>query len=659
MEKTHTSQKNWYSAFVAWIGFPFEEMKTIKVGVLIIVIAAAIIGLFSFIVSYLHSPNERNVAASTEWNLVKSTTDRGKILDYIAEYNDGPFFELARERLRIADEWLRIRATDSLDELKEFRRRHADPPFRQLAAERTKLLQDHAAWKDAQRDGSAEAYRSYLSFWSDGQHQQAAKDKLRELDDADWSAARAENSVEAVEGYLRKWRVGKSVPEAKHRLAQLQERRSWDDAQSRDSIGSYDSYLGNWPTGRHVAQAKARIAELQEVQAWQTAEKANSPSAYRKYLANWQSGPHRREARAHLRELDKAAWQEADKAGSLQSYQAYMESWPDGSYRRKATARIDQLKDDDAWREALSFDSVLGYRSYLEEPGNTRHKAEALDKLSALDDTAWQLAERENELRSYRQYMENWQRGRHRGQARRKIRDYDQQAWKRALKTNTVRSYRSYLASWPNGEHVANAKTKTARLLNPPPTNCDRLAANPADPKKAKGVFGTPLKYINAGQAIRECSYANRRYPNVARFRYQLARAFHKNGQGYLAAPMYLGLISEGYVAAFDNIGWLHISGNGVPKNKERAIQYFVQGSSYGSTEAMTSLGEIYLHAKDYDKAREWFEKAKNLGNIEAAQRIEDMNKKVEFNIHPKLQEFGFSLFDRAIDKIVEKHIKK
>ena len=52
---------------------------------------------------------------------------------------------------------------------------------------------------------------------------------------------------------------------------------------------------------------------------------------------------------------------------------------------------------------------------------------------------------------------------------------------------------------------------------------CDRLAANPDDPQRV--ASGAPFFQMDGPAAVEACRTAAERYPDIARFRYQLALA--------------------------------------------------------------------------------------------------------------------------------------
>lgn len=98
-------------------------------------------------------------------------------------------------------------------------------------------------------------------------------------------------------------------------------------------------------------------------------------------------------------------------------------------------------------------------------------------------------------------------------------------------------------------------------------TGCDRLAANPPDPDRV--IEGVPRDQVDIPAAIAACRIAVERYPDVARFSYQLGRvlfydvqiaaafeAFDRAiEQDYRQAKFLTGLImSRGYTDVPDDI---------------------------------------------------------------------------------------------------------
>lgn len=76
-------------------------------------------------------------------------------------------------------------------------------------------------------------------------------------------------------------------------------------------------------------------------------------------------------------------------------------------------------------------------------------------------------------------------------------------------------------------------------------TGCDRLAANPPDPDRV--VEGVPRDQVDIPAAIAACRIAIERYPDVARFSYQLGRALFYDVQIAAALKAFERAIAQDY----------------------------------------------------------------------------------------------------------------
>ena len=102
-----------------------------------------------------------------------------------------------------------------------------------------------------------------------------------------------------------------------------------------------------------------------------------------------------------------------------------------------------------------------------------------------------------------------------------------------------------------------------AALAQAPVTDCDRLAANPTDARKAPSVAGVQFKTMReVGAAARQaCMLAIQTYPNELRFRYQLARALQPVNKQE-AASLFIELVKAGYNIESKEATLLNVSGD-------------------------------------------------------------------------------------------------
>lgn len=165
-----------------------------------------------------------------------------------------------------------------------------------------------------------------------------------------------------------------------------------------------------------------------------------------------------------------------------------------------------------------------------------------------------------------------------------------------------------------------------------PVTVCDRLAADPEDRERAKEA-GQPIAgiadvgTIEGTRAVAACLKAVGDFPEVARFRFQLGRAYVA-AKNYNAAFEQLRIAAEGgHAVAQNDLGSLYFNGLGVDKDPQTAIEWFQRAGDAGVASAQLSLGTIYEKGlggvpADRATAKAWYRKAAAQGNAKAAQAL-------------------------------------
>jgi TPR repeat protein/CHAT domain-containing protein len=171
---------------------------------------------------------------------------------------------------------------------------------------------------------------------------------------------------------------------------------------------------------------------------------------------------------------------------------------------------------------------------------------------------------------------------------------------------------------------IATAFGSQLTWAQAPSNSCDAFAAAPTDINRS--VPGTPFAALDAAAAIPACQEAVSSFPNVLRFKFQLARALNKAGRYTEAAALYEALVALGYGAAAYNLALLYFDGSGVIQNQEKAVSLLQQAAEFGYSSAQFQLGLFYATGQnvgqDLSKAREWYAKAAAQGNSQALNEL-------------------------------------
>lgn len=200
--------------------------------------------------------------------------------------------------------------------------------IRQIAAqasERREAL-DRAAWREAERLGSVQAYARYLEVHPRGQFARQAQDRIE-------AAAAAEAA-------------------AQNRAAQ--DRADWRRAQRDNTVQSYERYLDRNPRGEFANVARQRLRDAEQAESrfaadrsdWRRAERDGSVQAYEVYIAEHPRGQFVELARERVATLtnraqDRADWRRAQQNGTAEAYGWYLNRHPRGEFAAEAQAQID------------------------------------------------------------------------------------------------------------------------------------------------------------------------------------------------------------------------------------------------------------------------------------------------------------------------------
>lgn len=146
--------------------------------------------------------------------------------------------------------------------------------------------------------------------------------------------------------------------------------------------------------------------------------------------------------------------------------------------------------------------------------------------------------------------------------------------------------------------------------------DCDSLAASADDPqRKAPGV---PIDRIVPKKAIAACFKAKTLFPEVARFRFQLGRAYEASKEPDIAARWYGEAAERGHAPAQTSLGRLYEAGDGVAQDDGEAARWFRKAAEQGDPVAQTRLGNMHASGRGVDEdtaaALTWFRRAADQG---------------------------------------------
>jgi uncharacterized protein len=125
-----------------------------------------------------------------------------------------------------------------------------------------------------------------------------------------------------------------------------------------------------------------------------------------------------------------------------------------------------------------------------------------------------------------------------------------------------------------------------------PVTPCDRIAASATDPERV--TEGVTIGALDGAAGVKACRAALAKYPNTARFEFQLARSLQKSEDYQEAAELYRKLVEHGYFAALVNYGWLLNNGQGVKQDQLAAVKLYLLAAQQGDLFGMFDVAMAY-----------------------------------------------------------------
>ncbi|NNE59048.1 MAG: formylglycine-generating enzyme family protein [Hellea sp.] len=198
-----------------------------------------------------------------------------------------------------------------------------------------------------------------------------------------------------------------------------------------------------------------------------------------------------------------------------------------GNEKSEAEQKPPKTADDEAWVRALEKDTLEGYREYLTEFPDGRHKDKAQEAINVYDNKDWATAERRNTISGYEDYLAAWPDGLHASKAQERIdemkaaiaaasKDAAEKAaaelrdWDKAAQADTIPAYEEYLGKHPAEKHAGQARERVAEL---------KAAAASAEALAIEEAAWQSAKTSNtaSGYETYLASYPNGKYVPLAR----------------------------------------------------------------------------------------------------------------------------------------------
>ena len=150
-------------------------------------------------------------------------------------------------------------------------------------------------------------------------------------------------------------------------------------------------------------------------------------------------------------------------------------------------------------------------------------------------------------------------------------------------------------------------------------TLCHKMAADPNDENRHRGVSGVKEWDIEADDAIAACASALENEPDDPQLMYQLARA-HSAKKSYKSMfPLLETSCNETYSRACIVLGSLYSSGEGTAKNDSKAYELWMKAAAFNNSLGMRLVAYALKTGEGVEKnlqlSETYYEKSCNLGN--------------------------------------------
>lgn len=158
---------------------------------------------------------------------------------------------------------------------------------------------------------------------------------------------------------------------------------------------------------------------------------------------------------------------------------------------------------------------------------------------------------------------------------------------------------------------------------------CDRFAAAPIDPSVPDDVAGVSLHDIDLNIVTDVCGKAIEEQPDVARFKFQLGRAYDASEDYNLALEWYTKAADQGHATAQFTLGWIYLNALWIDAQPQVAVEWLTKAADQNLRQAKFHLGKAYYEGTgvdvDRDKGIKLLKEAVAQGDASARKYLEKL----------------------------------
>ncbi len=127
----------------------------------------------------------------------------------------------------------------------------------------------------------------------------------------DWEEARQADSLSAYQEFLEQYPDGEHTEAARQRIVEIREQDAWETARDRDTIEAYQTFVDDYPDSTHAAQAISRISELERAESWSRLQGSREASELEAFVRRYPDSTEADLARERIDQLDAELQAEA------------------------------------------------------------------------------------------------------------------------------------------------------------------------------------------------------------------------------------------------------------------------------------------------------------------------------------------------------------
>ncbi len=202
-----------------------------------------------------------------DWKSANQAKSQTAFECFLRDYPYSKYGRQAEEKIKEiqeSDAWKKTVNIDLIYAYENFLSSYPASRYAFDARNKIEQLKDELAWKVAESESTVDSYQKYISEFPNGTKKVLALDRIKEIEIVKpaWNRTVKANTPDAYRDFLSQYSQSSFSSIARNKLSVL-EREHWYQATNKKSIALYQAYLKNFPNGEHSAEAEKAIIDLE------------------------------------------------------------------------------------------------------------------------------------------------------------------------------------------------------------------------------------------------------------------------------------------------------------------------------------------------------------------------------------------------------------